>query len=56
MASQKFSRTFPMVDNICTNKLHTVATVHFLWAMWFVHACHYKGYTCSNYKGSGEHK
>ena len=43
-----------MVSNTCTDKLCTAATVYFLWARWFVHACHYKGFTCSNYKGSGE--
>ena len=42
MASQNFPHTFPMVGNTCTDKLCTAATVHFLWAKWFVHACHYK--------------
>ena len=56
MASQKFPHTFPMVGNTCTDKLPAAATVHFLWAKWFVHACHYKDFTCSNYKGSGEHE
>ena len=54
MTSQKFPHTFPMVGNTCTDELRTAATVHFLWAKWFVHACHCKVFTCSNYKGSGE--
>ena len=54
MASQKFPHTFPMVGNTYTDKLWTAATVCFLWANWFVDACHYKGFSCSNYKGSGE--
>ena len=52
----KIPHTFPMVGNTCTDKLCTAATVHFLWAKWFVHTCHYKGFTCSSYKGSGERK
>ena len=52
MASQKIPHTFPMEYNICTDKLPSAATVHFLWAKWFVHACHYKGFSCSNYKAS----
>ena len=43
-----------MVGNACIDKLFTAATVHFLWAKWFVHAWNYKGFTCSNYKGTGE--
>ena len=34
----------------CTDKLQAAATVHFLWAKWFVHTCHYKDCTGSNYK------
>ena len=56
MASLKFPNTFSMMGNTCTDKLCTAATVHFLWAKWFVHACHYKGFACSNYKGSDEHE
>ena len=40
----KNSHIFPMEYNICTDKLPSAATVHFLWAKWFVHACHYKGF------------
>ena len=36
---QKFPCAFHMMDDPCTN---TAATVHFLWAKWFVSACHYK--------------
>ena len=49
MASQKIPHIFSMEYNICTDKLPSAATVHFLWAKWFVHACHYKGFSCSNY-------
>ena len=44
------------MSNTCTDKLCATATVHFLRAKWFVHAYHYKGFICSNYKASGEHK
>ena len=44
MASQKFPHTFRMMDNICIDKLCTTTAVHFLWAKWFIHVCHYKGY------------
>ena len=53
MASQKSHHIFPMEYKICTDKLPATATVHFLWAKWFVHACHYKGLTC---KGECEHR
>ena len=46
----KNSHIFPMEYNICTDKLPSAATVHFLWAKRFVHACHYKGLSCSKYK------
>ena len=36
--------------NVCADKLPAATTVYFLWAKWFVHACHYKGFPCSNYK------
>ena len=50
VALQKFPHTFPMVGNLCTYKLQAAATVHFLWAKWFVHACNYKVFSCCNYK------
>ena len=46
----KIPYIFPTEYNICTDKLPSAATVHFLWAKWFVHTCHYKGFPCSNYK------
>ena len=53
MATQKFPIHF-LWWVIQADKLCTAATVYFLWAKWFVHACHY--FICSNYKGSGEHE
>ena len=44
MTSQKFPHTF--LSNTCTDKLFTAATVLY----------NYKGFTYSNYKGSGEHE
>ena len=46
----KIPHIFPMEHNIFTDKLPAAATVHLLWVKWFVHACHYKGFLCSNYK------
>ena len=47
---------FSMEYKICTDKLCAVAAAHFLIAKWSVHVCHYKGFTCSKHKHSGEHK
>ena len=49
VTSQKFPYTLPLMGNTCTDKLCTATTVHFLWAKWFVYACHYKVFICSNY-------
>ena len=32
----------PIEGNACTDKSEATVTVHFLWAEWFVHACHFK--------------
>ena len=47
---------YSMEYKICTDKLCAVAAAHFVIAKWSVHVCHYKGFTCSKYKHSGEHK
>ena len=45
----KFFHRFPMEYNICTGKLCPAATVYFLLAKSFAHACHYnEGFSCSN--------
>ena len=51
MASQTFPHSFLMMGNTCTDKLHMHnCYCTFPRTKWFVHAWHYKGFTCSNYK------